>query len=407
MKRKIGAVIFERKYLERLQTMWNKNYADEIELYGSGSMDELKSMVDIQKLDLVLVDENCSLDELIKDRSIIYLTEMSQNKEKKGEVTLYKYQQVSRIYQYVKEWIMKKDREDFSVQGLSKDSLIYRYGDKNKINQVDLEILKNIDIDLVPILQVDEERLQYSLRELVTLEEICMDKISEKDAWDMIGQICTLLVELEDYLLDPHHVSLQINHIFYHKKSGKIKLIYIPIAQEVDETQMLSELEKVIQKILHNVCESSTIQAGGQITNNPQTVVFSNLQAAAEQSKRRIASKVQGETTLLIEEEKYPYLIRKSTGEKIWIKSNLFKIGKDIKMVDYCIGDNPAISKNHADIKTQNGIFYVVDHHSLNATMLNGKKIPPEKWMQLQDEDCLILANEKFDFYKNGYKERK
>lgn len=411
MKRKIAMVACEKKYMERMQQMWNKYYEADITLYGATSIDELETKTDLDELDLIMIDEKYiqqDMDKIIflkKGNAIIYLTEISSKENKGNHEVLYKYQQVSHIYAYVKDWMRRNVHYELNTYKDEKKQLSYKYGDPANINHMDLQILKNINIDLVPISDVQEGSLLYNLEELVLFEEFCKRGLKENNAWDLICQICSVLRSLEDYLLDVHHISLQLSHIYYHENTNKIKLLYIPLTQEVAGKNFMMDLEKIIQFILHSIEESSTIHASGQNLFHPQTVVFSNLQEAAEQSRKRIVAKENGETTLLMEREAHPYLIRKSTGEKIWIRNKIFKIGKDRKMVDYCIGDNPAISKNHADIKIQDGSFFVVDHHSLNATMLNGKIIPPEKWMELKDEDCLIFANEKFDFYKNDIKE--
>ena len=97
-------------------------------------------------------------------------------------------------------------------------------------------------------------------------------------------------------------------------------------------------------------------------------------------------------------ERDVPHLIRKKNQERIEIHGNIFKIGKDKKYVDYCISDNPAISKSHADIVKQGDAYFLIDHHSLNATILNGRKIPPKELMPLHIGDKITLANEQFDF---------
>lgn len=124
-----------------------------------------------------------------------------------------------------------------------------------------------------------------------------------------------------------------------------------------------------------------------------QTQVFSSLQEAARDSIRRKYGSVSTKRKV-----KGAYLIRKNTNEKIYINRNIFKIGKDRKYVDYCIINNPAISRNHADIIRQEDCFYIIDNQSLNHTYINGVKIPSKKQCRLQQGNRIILADEIFEF---------
>lgn len=64
-----------------------------------------------------------------------------------------------------------------------------------------------------------------------------------------------------------------------------------------------------------------------------------------------------GDTTVLgsdmgttYQQAKSAYLVRKKNNERIKITKDVFYIGKERSFVDYFIGDNPAISRSHANI---------------------------------------------------------
>lgn len=97
-------------------------------------------------------------------------------------------------------------------------------------------------------------------------------------------------------------------------------------------------------------------------------------------------------------EEKTPYLIRRSTGEKFVINGDVFKLGKDASCVDCLIDDNPAISRNHADIVHEKDGFYVRDKGSLNHTFVDGRKLEAKKPVKLENGSLLQLADEVFEF---------
>lgn len=121
------------------------------------------------------------------------------------------------------------------------------------------------------------------------------------------------------------------------------------------------------------------------------TEVFDELQRQAQESLE-----LKNSTREL--EEKLPYLIRRSTGEKIVINRNIFKLGKDAAYVDYLVDNNPTISRSHADIIRKKDGFYVKDKGSLNHTFIDGRKLEPEKSVKLEPGSLLQLADEVFEF---------
>ena len=104
-------------------------------------------------------------------------------------------------------------------------------------------------------------------------------------------------------------------------------------------------------------------------------------------------------TSALSESDDCPYLIRKKNNERILINRNIFKVGKDESYVDYCIKDNPTVSRNHADIVKRAGGYYIMDKGSLNHTFLNGKRLDEEVAYKLEDEDLVQIADEIFVYY--------
>lgn len=399
MNKKIGVVVKEQEYLNRLHKAWENYYQDDFLLLCATTCEELKKQIKLESLTCILAEEDYKMELQTSKVPVMFLTEVSLAEGMENLNRIYKYQPISQIYLQVKKWLCQNIKQPLDIS--SEGKLTYKYGNRELLNEMDLTILNNISIDLVPIRDIGAEFLEYDLQGLVTLEKVCRKELETKKAFQVISQICSILVSLEEYLLNPTNILLQMNHIYMQCETGNMKLLYVPIKYQMDAQALVSNLNIIVQNILQCTSHSSKIQSGKLGVENPCTAVFSNIQMAAEQTRKKNRDKLHTETTLLVEQGRYPYLIRKNTGERIWINRNQFKIGKDRRMVDYCIVDNPAISKNHADITMQNGNCYVVDHHSLNATMLNGKIIPPEKWVQIHNEDCLIFANEKFCFYRN------
>lgn len=109
-----------------------------------------------------------------------------------------------------------------------------------------------------------------------------------------------------------------------------------------------------------------------------------------------------GETTLLGGQMvqngmlKMVHLIRRKTGEDICINKESFWIGKDAGYVDYCIGDNTAISRRHALITIRDDACYIQDNHSTNRVFVNGYVLEAGVDKQLSNGDVIRMGDEEF-----------
>lgn len=114
---------------------------------------------------------------------------------------------------------------------------------------------------------------------------------------------------------------------------------------------------------------------------------------------------VMGDTTVLgndmgttYQQAKSAYLVRKKNNERVKITKDVFYIGKERSFVDYFIGDNPAISRSHANIICKNGEYFIVDTNSTNHTFLDGQMLTSNVEAKLESGCEITLANEKFIF---------
>lgn len=110
-----------------------------------------------------------------------------------------------------------------------------------------------------------------------------------------------------------------------------------------------------------------------------------------------------GETTVLnavqpCAQNPAPQLVRLKNNERIPLNKPVFRIGKERSYVDYFVGDNPAISRSHANIITRDGAYFIVDTNSTNHTYVNGMLIQSNVETKLSHGDKIRLANEEFEF---------
>ena len=93
-----------------------------------------------------------------------------------------------------------------------------------------------------------------------------------------------------------------------------------------------------------------------------------------------------------------PNLIRASTGEKIYITKRNFLIGKSRERADYCVENNNAISRVHAEIIVSGNDYYIADKGSTNHTYVNNSMVQKESSVQIHDGDEIKIADEVFTF---------
>lgn len=93
-----------------------------------------------------------------------------------------------------------------------------------------------------------------------------------------------------------------------------------------------------------------------------------------------------------------PYLIRVSTEERIMLNKAVFKIGKATRGVDYTVGGNGAISRQHAFIIQKDGVCYIKDNKSTNHTYVNGKRVEDGVEEILTHDSLVRLGDEEFTF---------
>ena len=94
----------------------------------------------------------------------------------------------------------------------------------------------------------------------------------------------------------------------------------------------------------------------------------------------------------------FPSIQRVSTGENISINKSVFRIGKEQNYVDYCVTNNSAVSRSHADIVTRGQTYFVIDLNSKNRTYINEQPLQPQCEVEIFDGNKLKLAEEEFIF---------
>ncbi len=133
------------------------------------------------------------------------------------------------------------------------------------------------------------------------------------------------------------------------------------------------------------------------------------MQTHLDEIKRLMAAKqsdsdleetavLQGANTTARVKENAAYIIRKNTGEKVYITKQVFCIGKAEQGVDYRISNNKSISRRHAYITNINGTYYIRDNNSTNHTYLNNELVYSNVEVVIPDGSRIVISNEEFIF---------
>lgn len=86
-------------------------------------------------------------------------------------------------------------------------------------------------------------------------------------------------------------------------------------------------------------------------------------------------------------------------GQNVTIDKSPYRIGRDAQKVDLCIGDNDSLGRQHADIISENGHYYIVDLNSVNHTYVNDVEVPAGIKKEIFDNDKIELSDEMFVFH--------
>ena len=91
-------------------------------------------------------------------------------------------------------------------------------------------------------------------------------------------------------------------------------------------------------------------------------------------------------------------LICKRTGENIVIDKPVYRIGKNENYNDYCIRNNTAVSRMHAEIHGTMQGAVIIDVGSTNGTFVSGNRIPQGQQIPLHPGNVISFGDEEFEF---------
>lgn len=151
---------------------------------------------------------------------------------------------------------------------------------------------------------------------------------------------------------------------------------------------------------LRNCPEFGTIALEDGVEKKPGTVVLEQMDGTTVLNESGTVVLDESVSNCPVQQ---PKLIRKRTGEEVLVDKPVFRIGKEEGSVDYLISDNPTVSRNHADIISRGGRYYLYDNNSTNRSYINNILAEPLRNIEIFDGTGIRLSDEEFEFRIMNY----
>lgn len=413
---RIGILEHDETYLWRLVGFLKEHHKDSFEINVADGGFGLDA-VDIKGMDydaLFLGDGvegiDVKTDEIPAHIVIGYLTENDAD----GEQYISKYQSMEQIYKQMirlcetaklpeapaDDGAEEEEAENcFQAENETVNGETYRvyHIEEDQVDRLAVRMLTGNRIRGLAQTEYREGRLKIRITGMKSLYAYICENNTPKGKEQLLKFLANMIataLSLEEYMLSMDKLLLNPKEIYVNETNGKIVMPYIPLkdAESKDSGQCLAAIEKMCAMLSEGLSseENLPMEPDDACGN---TEAFDRLQNNAKESL-----KLKERTKALGRGNAVTYIIRKRTGEKVVINRNLFKIGKDASYVDYCIKDNPAVSRNHADIVRKADGFYLVDKGSLNHTFIDGRKLEAGEYRKLSDGCLMQLADDVFEF---------
>lgn len=422
---KIAILDKDEAYLERLIFFLKEHHRESFAINTVDSLDDID--MEVMQCDALFFGDGVEVDGALfpPDIAIGYLTEQ----EEADAQHINKYQSMEQIYRRMlklceadepseAECAPQKPEspgapkepdkpfipEHYDLKGetVTQDGETYRvyHIEEAHADRLAIRMLSGNSIKGLFRVQYRDGSLKMCITGMKSLYEYVSENNSPRDKGKLLhffADMAATALSLEEYMLSADKLMLNPREMYVDEEKGSVLIPYIPLkgGRSKDCRQCLEEIRGLCSLLIEGIGEEAPrvlVEKEISAQEYKTTEESDNLQKNAPDSLKL------KETTQALKKGPIPYIVRKRTGEKILINRNLFKLGKDASYVDYCIRDNPAVSRNHADIVRKPDGLYLVDRGSLNHTFVNGKKLADNEYRKLADGCLMQLADEVFEF---------
>jgi len=412
---KIAILDKDRAYLKRLVFFLEEHHGESFEINAADGLDDLEG--EVTQYRALFFSDDVAVDAALFPTDIVigYLTEKSETDEQ----YISKYQSMEQIYKRMMklcEGEKNADTDDraaepkqqetaaktqdcgLKAETVTTDGETYRiyYIEEDQVDRLAIRMLVQNRIKGLFQEEYQNGGVRIRITGMNSLYEYVRRNNSPRGKEQLLkffADMTAAACSLEEYMLSADRLVLDPREIYVNHTGDRVLIPYIPVKSDIlcDSRQCLEKIRELCRVLIDGISQEPPLvleapeEAGSaEESHDPQEEEKENSKPA--------------EDTKIVKKRVHPYIIRKRTGEKIVINHRLFKLGKDASYVDYCIKDNPAVSRNHADIVRKPDGFYLVDRGSLNHTFVNGKKLAEDEYRKLENGCLMQLADEVFEF---------
>ena len=251
-----------------------------------------------------------------------------------------------------KEFVVTVRRRQF-------DEIAYRMISENEIYGI---------IDFSVEEQANDVLVSYQNEAYVPLPVYFERELTRAEILRIFENYFAIIDGMSGFLLDEHQLLLDCRQIYMDAESGELRLIYLPDLACDEETSVVEFIRQILFLVRYDPEEDSSYIVR----------IMNELNARTEFDATRFCALIHelaAEDMPQKMERKIPegaYLLRESTKEKIHLPDAGLVMGKDPQQADYCIADNQAVSRRHAQLEKLDGEWNLIDLNSLNGTYKNG-----------------------------------
>lgn len=270
--------------------------------------------------------------------------------------------------------------------------------------------------------------LKYDLSSCIFLADFLLTAtLTRRMFVGIIKDIVDNISSAEAHRFNKDQLELRFGYVMLNQATLRVNFIYVPIQPYKAEGTLKELLSDIIKVASFDSREdTSYVPEFVQIINDGASPSMYSLKEfcikhgnAQSQQDKVVSSKYEkikskgdsrggysvnedsnGNVTIfrgtMKKPDKTAYLIAKRT-TPVLIDKLSFRIGKLESENEYRINNN-LVSRKHAIITYESGVYYVTDLNSKNGTYLNDKRIVSNQKIKLTGGDKIAFANQSFVF---------
>lgn len=338
--------------------------------------------------------------------------------------------------------------------------LVYCWKENEDVDQACYQLIHDVQISgILPTFLSEKDGkscLKFNITSRKSLNAISNGGIKCDDFFQMLTKVIDILINCEEYAFEENNFILDCQYIFVKEDTKEVQLLFVPVIQPIEEESLENRLKQMILQLEYSSSENTAFVSELVKYLEQESFSLKKFKGYIEQmyadrepewkkvlqegkvrmpelnlSKTRQPEPAQEDWTgpelqtgegkpaaesgmasakdISMETKSRPIIIhtnqftkaflkRCKTNEKVQIDKQVFKIGTERDFVDYCITDNPTISRNHANIVIEKDEYYIIDMNSKNHTAVNGRMLMGVEKAKLIHGSIVQLSDELFEF---------